>query len=408
MNKRPSSQPHGHNTNGKPFKRNPNPTFAIRPSDRFSASAAPTLRHPLLIGEFSLDTNREFHHDVRNLSFVSIDWEPSHTKHVNFDLNTSMDQVKRASDVKRNTEKLDTILRWILLNRYKFAVSPQPGEQCAKGHRIASLSTDFVCFRGLLRDLMCAPYQRDGFIILATRWRKTIYLCAIDTPEKIRENENRSESQKKMCSWGHKFEQFMTEGEDPATGMDECKEYCCVLRSRLESHSLVYAAEVDGVDPGKYRPPHAHLTAFVELKTSKEIVTERDRTKLQKFKLQKWWSQCFLVGIPRVVCGFRDDQGTVTSLRTFLVSEMPQSQNYWSTDVMINFLDALLTWLKGVVVEDDARTVYEVVRAPGSPDVTCRRGYGAPLLPQWYVEKVFSESGEDKPKGPHVSMPGVF
>ena len=57
--------------------------------------------------------------------------------------------------------------------------------------------------------------------------------------------------------------------------MDECKELCCVMRSRLASHSLVYVAEVDGVDPEKYRPPHAHLTAFVELKTSKEISNER-------------------------------------------------------------------------------------------------------------------------------------
>jgi len=402
MHKRPNSQVDDHNTNGKPFKRKVYPTFAIRPSDRFKRTDTPTLRHPLFIGEFSLDTNREFHHDKRNLGFVSVDWDPAKAKQVSFDLNTRMDQVKRSSDHRRNAEKLDTILHWILLNRYKFAVSQQPDptgrtKPPASVDHITCLSTDFVCFRGLLRDLMCAPYQRDGFIIRATRWRRTIYLCAIDTPEKIRENENRSESQKKMCSWGHKFEQFMIEGEDPSTGMDECKEYCCVLRSRLAAHSLVYAAEVDGVDPLKYQTPHRYLDAFVELKTSKEIATERDRTKLHKFKLQKWWSQCFLVGIPRVICGFRDDQGTVMSLRTFLVSAMPQSQNYWETDVMMNFLDSLLTWVKEQVTDDDPWTVYEVIRAPGSPDVCCRRVPGeTPLLPQWYVEQVFSTPQEEK------------
>lgn len=112
-------------------------------------------------------------------------------------------------------------------------------------------------------------------------------------------------------------------GADPTEGHDENKEYCCVLRSRLALHSLVYGAEVDGAEPTRYNPPHAHLTPFVELKTTKEIVSDRHKQILHKFKFQKWWSQSFLVGIPRVICGFRDDSGVVRSLQTFAVSTMP-------------------------------------------------------------------------------------
>ena len=36
---------------------------------------------------------------------------------------------------------------------------------------------------------------------------------------------------------------------DPRAPAVESAEFCCVLRSRLGSHSLVYGAEVDGVDP---------------------------------------------------------------------------------------------------------------------------------------------------------------
>ena len=50
---------------------------------RFSVSTAPTLSHPLLIGDFSIDTNRDFHHDKRNMCHVNIDWDPSVTKEVN-------------------------------------------------------------------------------------------------------------------------------------------------------------------------------------------------------------------------------------------------------------------------------------------------------------------------------------
>lgn len=116
---------------------------------------------------------------------------------------------------------------------------------------------------------------------------------------------------------------FYTTGADPNEGNDENQEYGCVLRSRLASHSLVYGAEVDGADPSRYNPPHAHLTPFVELKTNKEITTSRARQILHKFKFQKWWSQSFLVGIPRVICGFRDDAGVVRSVQTFAVSAMP-------------------------------------------------------------------------------------
>ena len=38
----------------------------------------------------------------------------------------------------------------------------------------------------------------------------------------------------------------------------------------------------------------------------------------------KWWAQSFLVGVPRIVCGFRDDEGIVRSLQTFRTSEIPR------------------------------------------------------------------------------------
>lgn len=55
-----------------------------------------------------------------------------------------------------------------------------------------------------------------------------------------------------------------------------------MVRSRLESHSLVYGAEVDGADPSKYKTPHADLKAFVELKTSKELITDNDHRSLYR------------------------------------------------------------------------------------------------------------------------------
>lgn len=42
-----------------------------------------------------------------------------------------------------------------------------------------------------------------------------------------------------------------------------------------------------------------------------------------RYKLMKFWAQSFLVGVPRIVVGFRDDEGTVNSLQTFKTTDIP-------------------------------------------------------------------------------------
>ena len=73
---------------------------------------------------------------------------------------------------------------------------------------------DFVCFRGLLTTLMCTPYERrDGWEFNAVKFKKTIYLCAVETDQKKSQRLNESQRQKDMCSWGFKFEQYVLSDE---------------------------------------------------------------------------------------------------------------------------------------------------------------------------------------------------
>lgn len=71
-------------------------------------------------------------------------------------------------------------------------------------------------------------------------------------------------------------------GGDPSEGVNENEEYCCMVRSCLGEHSLVYGAEVDGADPSLYKTPHRDLKAFVELKTCKEVTSEKEHMTLQR------------------------------------------------------------------------------------------------------------------------------
>ena len=38
----------------------------------------------------------------------------------------------------------------------------------------------------------------------------------------------------------------------------------------------------------------------------------------------KWWAQSFLIGIPKIVCGFRDNEGIVQHLQTFKTVDIPR------------------------------------------------------------------------------------
>ena len=106
----------------------------------------------------------------------------------------------------------------------------------------------------------------------------------------------------------------------------------------------------------------------------------------------KWWAQSFLIGIPKIVCGFRDNEGIVQHLQTFKTVDIPresqvtfteratfcfvylhlsscvklmQSSSFplqsdlslWQGNVCLNFLDELLKWMKETIVKDSPQYV---------------------------------------------------
>ena len=47
------------------------------------------------------------------------------------------------------------------------------------------------------------------------------------------------------------------------------------------------------------------------------------KSNFRKYKLSKWWAQCYLAGIPRVMAAFRDNRGYVTNLDILETAKMP-------------------------------------------------------------------------------------
>lgn len=76
------------------------------------------------------------------------------------------------------------------------------------------LSTDFVCSRGLLRLLMCTPYDYRKWTVFATKYKGTIYLRIRQSVEDKSKTENEKTSENLLIQYyGFKFEQIMKSGE---------------------------------------------------------------------------------------------------------------------------------------------------------------------------------------------------
>ena len=85
---------------------------------------------------------------------------------------------------------------------------------------------------------------------------------------------------------------------------------------------------------------------WVELKTSAEIESDKDVTKYER-KLLKTWAQSFLLGVPKVVVGFRSKTGILLRLEELETKRIPglvskQGHSTWDGNLCINFTASFL------------------------------------------------------------------
>ena len=77
------------------------------------------------------------------------------------------------------------------------------------------------------------------------------------------------------------------------------------------------------------------------MKTSAEINNERDQIKFER-KLLKFWIQSFLLGVPKIIVGFRTSDGILIRLEELNTQSIPdmvksRGRNLWDGNTCINF-----------------------------------------------------------------------
>lgn len=85
---------------------------------------------------------------------------------------------------------------------------------------------------------------------------------------------------------------------------------------------------------------------WVELKTSAELTNDREVQKYER-KLLKFWIQSFLLGVPRIIVGFRSQDGILQRLEELETKDIPsmvkkKGKGSWDGNLCINFTATFL------------------------------------------------------------------
>ena len=127
----------------------------------------------------------------------------------------------------------------------------------------------------------------------------------------------------------------------------------CALAARLTRVSLppfAWSLDIKMLTPGavwdaKPKTPGQPIN-WVELKTSAEMHTHNHRMNFDR-KLMKYWIQSFLLGVPKIIVGFRSQDGILGRVEEFQTMTIPDDVQRrgtarWDGKVCIKFTSLFL------------------------------------------------------------------
>ncbi|OQD78400.1 hypothetical protein PENDEC_c001G07051 [Penicillium decumbens] len=336
--------------------------FDIHPVDRFGGSGT-TIRRPREIACFSYDKHRRFSLGDSSISYY---YPPNLPADLNIGFNT-FQKLDDSAD-----EHLDALLDTVA------ALEKETLKKC---------EADIITWRGMMTKILTAPFDMmNGFEMNATCYQGTIFI------EENNEYKNRQKeiqrnqrmppgmpSQEQMMYWGYKFEVLSVlqqpwdstpraeiEGRQNEV-VNNAAQYCSVVKTGIGNTRMVLGGEVDAVWDCK--PDRKEDTIhWVELKTSAEIRNDRDMLKYER-KLLKFWAQSFLLGVPTIIVGFRDQQGIVHRLEELDTASIPGKvkkvgRGSWDGNICINFAAAFFDWLKRTIQGDGTWRIRKQEKSP--------------------------------------------
>ncbi|KAI0119871.1 RAI1 like PD-XK nuclease-domain-containing protein [Nemania sp. FL0031] len=357
--------------------------FNIQPIGRFNGSSEPVKR-PKEFACFSYDNKHEFHLDDSSMQWY-------YPPRLGADLSKGFDSFDKHDE--STDEHLDSLLK---------AIASYEEEEGKK------IDANIITWRGMMTKIMSAPFEdRDGFEMNATLYQDCIFIEENFEAKQIsKEQQNKQQrgrrgqfSPEVMAYWGYKFEalsclprpwgevtrEFIENRDEHVVSNNA--QYCSVVRTGIGKATLCLGGEVDAIWDSKPTEKGAPIN-WIELKTSAEIRDDRGMNNFER-KLMKFWIQSFLLGVPKIIVGFRSQDGILTKLEEIQTASIPETAakrgvRSWDANMCINFASAFLDWLK-ITINDEG--VWRIRRRAGSSTIEVSKteevGHGSILTEEF-------------------------
>lgn len=259
--------------------------------------------------------------------------------------------------------------------------------ECLK-HSKQSYKPHFCTWRGIATLIMCTPYNRydEPWQLRASRCGNTVYL--IKTPEtKLQSNTKKMKSHsddamKQFMYMGYRFETISTSDKPQAIAEEDSEymerleadvdantQFCSVFRTKIGDFETVMGAEVDCITHDVSEGERVQ-NAYCELKTTRIFTHQKQQENFERQKMMQIWAQAFLCGVPRVIIGFRRDDGMLDHVKEYETVEFPRiarkHAGCWDPNYCLSFLQQVLRFIWDTVRLSGPDIVYTISYSPQS------------------------------------------
>ncbi|OQV14958.1 hypothetical protein BV898_10862 [Hypsibius exemplaris] len=311
------------------------------------------------------------------MRMMSLDCTGQQTTPVDFNLDKGYSA--EALDGVLFKQQLPVMMKWAILN--------------AEDPKLVAVKeeVDIVSTCTLLADLMQGLYEYspENMVFGAARVNGKVVVGSLIRPDihGITQGGNAARfgmgSQDHAKFWGRRFEVYMSadNGAGDAEGLNDkvaAPRFRTVLHTKLRDLNLLLAAGVDAANPFVDVPYPQKYVDFVT--AGIQNFGEGKENRLYGGHMLRWWSNNVLNGTGTLHAGVHDN-GLVLRVKTFRIDELPPivqakeastRRQYWSAEVCLGFVHALLKFVLTKVVQPHDRVLYEFTCPKEVGAFTCR------------------------------------
>ncbi|KAG0637701.1 RAI1 like PD-XK nuclease-domain-containing protein [Tuber brumale] len=331
-------------------------TFSITPLTQFSNKNS-QIRRPQEITHFSYDDRRLLHHNQSSLKSY---YPPP----------LGSDLSRGFESFRKHDSSIDEHLDGLLEAIAEF--------ERRSGQKVAA---DVITWRGMMTKFMILPFDmRDGFEMNAIKFQDSIFIEE-NHSYKLNSQSAPFPRQDLMTYWGYKFEEISTLPGNPSDFSREViesrdhnivnneEQFCSIVKTGFGGVRLIIGVWDQNPPPDPLNKP----PVYVELKTSKTPRRPHEHVNFER-KMLRFWAQSFLLGIAKVVVGYRDNEGILEGLEEIETTNIPgiakrSGRQLWDGKVSIDFTTTILEWIKQTIESAPEGTLWRITHAPGSNTV---------------------------------------